>query len=131
MDLRMPLHRWPESQPEVGVPRGVFVQMTKTILKVLLVFAALGLCRLSAQADQLYVCQPSPTQKCTSPPGGTAVGGESNLITNTGSIDVGAVGRGRTTLSRARYWLLWPFLMATVPLASVLAQQAVSLSQPL
>jgi hypothetical protein len=66
--------------------------MTKTILKVLLVFAALGLCILPAQADQLYVCQPSATQNCTSAPGGTAIGGESNLITNTGSFDIGNSG---------------------------------------
>jgi len=45
-----------------------------------------------AKADQLYVCQPSVTQDCTSAPGGTAVGGESNLITNTGAFDIGLAG---------------------------------------
>lgn len=66
--------------------------MTNTVLKVLLGFAALSLCILPAQGDQLYVCQPSPTQDCTSAPGGTALGGGSNLITNTGSFSVGNAG---------------------------------------
>ena len=46
----------------------------------------------TARADQLFFCQPSATQTCTSAPGGTAVGGESNLITNTGAFDVGVAG---------------------------------------
>jgi len=46
----------------------------------------------TAKADQLYVCQPSTTQDCTSAPGGTAIGGESNLITNTGAFDIGLAG---------------------------------------
>ena len=46
-----------------------------------------------AQADQLYVCQSSVTQNCTSAPGGTAVGGESNLITNSGAFDIGLAGK--------------------------------------
>lgn len=84
------IHSQP-SQPE-GCAKGSISSMTKTIFKVLLVFAALGLCMVPAHADQLYVCQPSPTQNCTSAPGGTAIGGESNLVTNTGSFDIGNAG---------------------------------------
>jgi hypothetical protein len=44
----------------------------------------------NAQVDpQIYFCQGGP---CTSPPGGTAIGGESNLITNTNTIGVGVAG---------------------------------------
>ena len=66
--------------------------MTKTILRVSLALAALGLYIVPAQADQLFFCQPSTTQTCMSAPGGTAVGGESNLITNTSSFDLGIAG---------------------------------------
>src|SRR6266851_4168570 len=38
---------------------------------------------------QIYFCQGGP---CSSPPGGTAVGGESNLITDPSNIGVGVVG---------------------------------------
>ena len=43
---------------------------------------------------QIFFCQGGP---CTSAPGGTAIGGESNLITNTNSIGVGVAG-GQFTL---------------------------------
>jgi len=59
-----------------------------TAIAAILAFGFAGL----AQADQLYFCQPSVTQNCTAPPGGTAVGGESNLITNTGAFDLGIAG---------------------------------------
>jgi len=45
-----------------------------------------------ADAVQIFVCQPSATQPCTSPPGGTAIGGESNLITTPGAFDIGVAG---------------------------------------
>src|SRR5260370_27079179 len=45
-----------------------------------------------AAAAQIFVCQPSATQPCTSPPGGTAIGGESNLITTPGAFDIGVAG---------------------------------------
>jgi hypothetical protein len=65
-------------------------------MKNVLILAALVVLASSfagvAQADQLYFCQPSATQNCTSAPGGTALGGESNLITNTGAFDVGVSG---------------------------------------
>jgi len=38
---------------------------------------------------QIYFCQGGP---CSSPPGGTAIGGESNLITDPSNIGVGVVG---------------------------------------
>jgi hypothetical protein len=38
---------------------------------------------------QIYFCQGGP---CSSPPGGTAIGGESNLITDTNNIGVGVAG---------------------------------------
>jgi hypothetical protein len=46
----------------------------------------------SADAAQIFVCQPSNTQPCTSPPGGTAIGGESNLITTPSAFDIGVAG---------------------------------------
>src|SRR5260370_41036677 len=46
-----------------------------------------------AAAAQIFVCQPSATQPCTSPPGGTAIGGESNLITTPGVFDIGVAGQ--------------------------------------
>src|SRR5260221_10461350 len=50
----------------------------------------------SAQAQvvdpQIFVCQPGPGQPCTSAPGGTAIGGESNLITTPGAFDIGVAG---------------------------------------
>src|SRR5260370_37468888 len=45
-----------------------------------------------AEAAQIFVCQPSATQPCTSPPGGTAIGGESNLIATPGAFDIGVAG---------------------------------------
>src|SRR5260370_39818326 len=65
--------------------------MKKVLILAALVILAPGLAGV-AQADQLFVCQPSVTQNCTSAPGGTAIGGESNLITNTGSFDIGVAG---------------------------------------
>ncbi len=65
--------------------------MKKVLILATLVILAFGFAGV-AQADQLYVCQPSPTQDCTSAPGGTAIGGESNLITNTGAFDIGLAG---------------------------------------
>src|SRR5258707_7024690 len=65
--------------------------MKKVLILATLVILAFGFAGV-AQADQLYVCQPSPTQDCTSAPGGTAIGGESNLITNTGTFDIGLAG---------------------------------------
>ena len=44
------------------------------------------------QAAQIFVCQPGPGQPCTSPPGGTAIGGEANLITTPGAFDIGVAG---------------------------------------
>jgi hypothetical protein len=44
------------------------------------------------QAAQIFVCQPSATQPCTSAPGGTAVGGEANLIFTPGAFDIGVAG---------------------------------------
>lgn len=41
---------------------------------------------------QIYFCDPTQSSSCTSPPGGTAVGGESNLITQGSNIDVGVGG---------------------------------------
>src|SRR6266481_1289098 len=38
---------------------------------------------------QIYFCQGGP---CSSPPGGTAIGGESNLITDPSNIGVGVAG---------------------------------------
>jgi len=64
--------------------------------KVLFITALVGILAFgfagTAKADQLFICQPSPTQNCTSAPGGTAIGGESNLITNSGMFDVGVAG---------------------------------------
>ena len=60
-----------------------------------LAVAVFGLARPAA-AVQIFVCQPSPTQPCTSAPGGTAIGHESNLITTTGAFDLGV--SGSTTL---------------------------------
>ena len=65
--------------------------MKKVLIVVALMILASGFAGV-AQADQLYVCQPSATQNCLSAPGGTALGGESNLITNTGSFDIGVAG---------------------------------------
>ena len=65
--------------------------MKKALIVVALMVLASGFAGV-AQADQLFVCQPSATQNCTSAPGGTAIGGESNLITNTGSFDIGVAG---------------------------------------
>jgi hypothetical protein len=45
-----------------------------------------------ASAVQIFVCQPGPGQPCTSAPGGTAIGGESNLITTPGAFDIGVAG---------------------------------------
>lgn len=45
-----------------------------------------------ASAAQIFVCQPGLGQPCTSAPGGTAVGGESNLITTPGAFDIGVAG---------------------------------------
>src|ERR1700731_3795716 len=45
-----------------------------------------------ASAVQIFVCQPGPGQPCTSAPGGTAIGGESNLITIPGAFDIGVAG---------------------------------------
>ena len=59
----------------------------KTMLKALLVIAALGFCMLPAHADQLFVCQ-----SCTTPPGGNVVGGEGNFITDTSGFNVGVAG---------------------------------------
>jgi len=47
-----------------------------------------------ADAVQIFVCQPSATQPCTSAPGGTAIGHESNLITTPGAFDIGLEGGG-------------------------------------
>jgi PEP-CTERM motif len=58
------------------------------VLALVGLFATTGI----ARADQLFVCQPSGSQDCTSAPGGTAVGGESNLITTPGSFDIGLSG---------------------------------------
>src|SRR5260221_6944093 len=41
---------------------------------------------------RIFVRQPGPGQPCTSPPGGTAIGGESNLITTPGAFDIGVAG---------------------------------------
>jgi hypothetical protein len=41
---------------------------------------------------RFFICQPSATQPCTSPPDGTAIGGESNLITTPGAFDIGVAG---------------------------------------
>src|SRR5438067_4476019 len=62
-----------------------------------IVFAIFGglCCVLAAQpagAVQIFVCQPSATQPCTSPPGGTAIGGEGNLILTPNAFDVGVAG---------------------------------------
>ena len=62
-----------------------------------IVFAIFGglCCVLAARpagAVQIFVCQPSATQPCTSPPGGTAIGGEANLITTPGAFDIGVAG---------------------------------------
>ena len=65
--------------------------MNRVLMLAALVILASGLAGV-AQADQLFVCQPSVTQNCTSAPGGTAAGGESNLITNTGAFDIGVGG---------------------------------------
>jgi hypothetical protein len=45
-----------------------------------------------ADAAQIFVCQPSAMQPCTSPPERTATGGESNLITTPGAFDIGVAG---------------------------------------
>ncbi|HEV3481307.1 MAG TPA: PEP-CTERM sorting domain-containing protein [Candidatus Acidoferrales bacterium] len=60
----------------------------KTVLKALLVMAALGVSMLPAHADQIFVCQ-----SCTSAPGG-----DPNPITNTSSFDVGLVGTDQSPL---------------------------------
>ena len=66
--------------------------MRKTIVLATLVgILAFGFAG-TAKADQLYVCQPSATQDCTSAPGGTAIGGESNLISTPGAFDIGLAG---------------------------------------
>lgn len=54
----------------------------KTMLKTLLVIAALGVFMLPAHADQIFVCQ-----SCTAPPGG-----DPDIITNTSSFNVGVAG---------------------------------------
>ena len=56
--------------------------MTKTMLKALLVIAALSFCMLPAHADQIFICQ-----SCTSAPGG-----DPNPISDTSSFDVGLSG---------------------------------------
>lgn len=54
----------------------------KTMLKALVVIAALGFSMLPAHADQIFVCQ-----SCT-----TAPGTDPNPITNTGAFNVGVAG---------------------------------------
>jgi PEP-CTERM motif len=56
--------------------------MRKTMLRVLLVVAALGLYMMPAHADQIFVCQ-----SCTAPPGG-----EPNIITDASAFNVGIAG---------------------------------------
>ena len=58
----------------------------KTMLKALLVIAALGFCMLPAHADQIFVCQSCPRLAETSP---VATG---NLISDTSGFDVGVAG---------------------------------------
>ena len=54
----------------------------RTMLKALVVIAALGFSMLPAHADQIFVCQ-----SCTAPPGG-----DPNMISNTSSFDIGVAG---------------------------------------
>ena len=60
------------------------MRLIASILKVSLVLAVLAVCVLPANADQIFVCQ-----SCSTPPGG-----DPNIITNTGSFNVGLAGSG-------------------------------------
>ena len=53
---------------------------------------AVMLATAPTDAAQIFVCQPGLGQPCTSPPGGTAIGGESNLISTPGAFDIGVAG---------------------------------------
>src|SRR5436305_11978916 len=66
------------------------------VVAVAALAVGLGLASAPADAVQIFVCQPGPAQPCTSPPGGTAIGGESNLITTPGAFDIGVAGNNFT-----------------------------------
>ncbi len=59
--------------------------MRKTPLLALLALAAVSVLGTSASAQQIYLCNSGP---CTSAPGGTAIGGESNLVGGSFMMDI-------------------------------------------
>jgi hypothetical protein len=82
--MALKVHHQRQNRRAICAPEGTPMEslMKKTMFKTFLVVAALAFFMIPAHADQIYVCQ-----SCTAPPGG-----DPNVISNTGSFDVGVAG---------------------------------------